>query len=132
MARIVQVREVAAGETVGYGQTFKAVRPSRIAIVAAGYADGLPRGVTNGSITMGPGVPLSLAESVRPGVGSMAYIQGYPVPIVGRVSMDLIAIDVTEMPANKLVRGDFAELIGTSIAGRRYRCPSRKRSATKF
>jgi alanine racemase len=112
LARIVQVREIAAGETVGYGQTFKAPRPSRIAVVAAGYADGLPRGVTNGSVTMGPGVPLSLAESVRPGVGSMAYIQGYPVPIVGRVSMDLIAIDVTEMPANKLVRGDFAELIG--------------------
>ena len=114
LARIIQVREIAAGESVGYGQTFQASRPSRIAIVAAGYADGLPRGMTNGSVTMALGVPLSLAESVRPGVGSMAHIQGYPVPIVGRVSMDLIAVDTTDMPASKLVRGDFAEIMGSA------------------
>ena len=114
LARIIQIRDVAAGETIGYGQTFQASRSSRIAIVSAGYADGVPRGMTNGSVTMALGVPLSLAESVRPGVGSMAHIQGYPVPIVGRVSMDLIAVDTTDMPASKLARGDFAEIMGSA------------------
>ena len=112
LARIVQIRDVAVGDTVGYGQTFKAARPSRIAIVAAGYADGLPRGVTNGSIAMVPGTPLALAESIRSGVGSLAHIQGYPVPVVGRVSMDLTALDVTDVPPNVVLRGDFAEMIG--------------------
>jgi alanine racemase len=72
-APIVQVRAVAQGETVGYGGRFTAERPYRIAIVAAGYADGMPRASE----------------------GAKAWFAGAPRRILGRVSMDLIAIDVT-------------------------------------
>jgi alanine racemase len=112
LARIIQIREAAAGETIGYGQTFKVKRPSRIAIIAAGYADGLPRAVTNGSVMMSPGISPKVAEQARPGVGSIAHVQGFPAPIVGRVSMDLIALDVTDLPPDAVTRGAFAELIG--------------------
>ncbi|WP_121061729.1 alanine racemase [Chachezhania antarctica] len=73
---VIQVRDVAAGETVGYGNTFAATRPSRIATIAAGYADGLIR-------AMGDGLVL--------------YAGDTPCPVAGRVSMDLITVDVTEL-----------------------------------
>lgn len=76
---VIQVREVAAGETVGYGAVWTAARPSRIATVAAGYADGLLRGIGSGGIALWAG--------------------DTPCPLVGRVSMDLITVDVTELAA---------------------------------
>lgn len=112
LARIVQVREVGVGEGIGYGHTFKAARPSRIAVVAAGYADGVPRGITNGSVTISPGMSPAIATSVRAGVGCLAHIQGFPAAVVGRVSMDLTALDVTDIPAAVIERGGWAELIG--------------------
>ncbi len=75
---VIQVRELEAGEPVGYGATWIARRPSRIATVAAGYADGLPRALS------GRGVAL--------------YADGRPCPIVGRISMDLITVDVSDLP----------------------------------
>ena len=70
----------APGETVGYSRDLaSAKRPSRIATIAAGYADGFPR---------------ALSGADRPG-GRRRYIGDYPVPIVGRVSMDFITVDVT-------------------------------------
>ncbi len=74
---IVQVREVAAGEAVGYGAAWTARRPSRIATLAAGYADGLPRAIGGGSVALWAGETAC--------------------PLVGRVSMDLITADVTDL-----------------------------------
>jgi alanine racemase len=73
---VIQIRDVAVGETVGYGNSWTAVRPSRIAAVSAGYADGLIR-------AMGPKAQLTA--------------QGHACPVAGRVSMDLITVDVTDL-----------------------------------
>lgn len=73
---VIQIRDVAQGETVGYGNTWTAKRPSRIATLAAGYADGLIR---------------AMGASAQLWAGAVA------VPIVGRVSMDLITADVTDL-----------------------------------
>lgn len=101
LARIIQVRHLGAGEAIGYGQTFRTTRPSRIAIISAGYADGVPRAVTD--------TP-PLARS--PATGFATHVGGYPAPVVGRVSMDLTAIDVTDVPEHAAARGQFAEVIG--------------------
>ena len=77
--RIVQVRPARKGETVGYGAAHALTRPSRIAVVAVGYADGYAR-------TLG-------SNDVK--TGAIGYISGHRAPIVGRVSMDLITLDVT-------------------------------------
>jgi len=95
-ARILQVRTVAAGEGVGYGSAETARRVSRVAIVAAGYADGYHRRAGSSDESRG-------AHGVW---GQM------PVPIIGRVSMDLIAFDVTDCPAPGPQRGDWITLIG--------------------
>jgi alanine racemase len=95
-ARIVQVREVPAGEGVGYNSTWIAPRPSRIATVSVGYADGWQR-----------------AASWRAdGSGGVALVEGRPAPIAGRISMDLIALDVTDLPAGLARRGAGVELLG--------------------
>jgi alanine racemase len=75
-APVVQLRDVAAGQTVGYGNAWTAARPSRIATIAAGYADGLMRAL---------------------GRGAALFHAGQPCPLVGRVSMDLITVDVTDL-----------------------------------
>ncbi len=94
--RIIQVRPVNKGESVGYGATFGAARSSRIAVVAVGYADGFLR-----SAAAAKGKPA--AEVV---------VAGKRCPVAGRVSMDLIAVDVTDLPDGAARRGDFATLIG--------------------
>jgi len=94
--RIAKLRDIAFGETVGYDATWTARRPSRIAIVTLGYADGFPR---------------SQGGSDQKAGGSL-LVNGKPCPIVGRISMDLIAIDVTDLPAGTVKRGDFATVIG--------------------
>ena len=97
--RIIQVRLVPKGDSVGYGAAFTTTRPSRLAIVAVGYADGYMRaaGATKG----------------KP--GAQAIIAGKRCPVAGRVSMDLLAIDVTDLPEGSARRGDFAILIGGGI-----------------
>jgi len=97
--RILQLRSVARDETVGYGATWTAKRSSRIAVVALGYADGLMRA---GSGT-----------DDRPGGAAMIAAKG--CPIVGRISMDLVCIDITDLPDGAVRRGDFATLIGAEI-----------------
>jgi alanine racemase len=74
---VIQTREVAPGETVGYGCTWVAERPSLIATLAAGYADGLPRTLSN---------------------RAQLWDGDTPCPLVGRVSMDLITVDITHLP----------------------------------
>ena len=103
-ARIVQRREVREGEPVGYGATWVAERPSRLAVCSVGYADGYPRSI-------GTGVPL---REARPSAGWGA-IGGVLVPIVGRISMDLTIFDVTDVPADTLRLSDHIELIGPAV-----------------
>jgi alanine racemase len=98
-ARIVQIRNIDRGETVGYGGTWTARRPTRLAIVAAGYADGYFRAASSNDGTRG-------AEVV---------VAGKRCPIAGRISMDLIAVDVTDLDKNAVRRGHMVTLIGEGI-----------------
>jgi alanine racemase len=98
-ARIVQIRNVERGETVGYGGTWTARRPTRLAIVATGYADGYFR-----------------AASANDGTrGAEVIVAGKRCPVAGRISMDLMAVDVTDLPANAARRGHMVTLIGEGI-----------------
>jgi alanine racemase len=98
-ARIVHVRSIDKGETVGYGGTWTARRPTKLAIVSAGYADGYFRAGGSNDGTRG-------AEVI---------VAGKRCPIAGRVSMDLIAVDVTDLEKNAARRGHMATLIGEGI-----------------
>ena len=95
-ARIVQVRTVPRGETVGYDAAWTAKRATRVAVVAVGYADGYLRAAS--------------ASDKAP--GAAAIVAGERCPLAGRVSMDLLAIDITDLPDNAARRGDLATLIG--------------------
>lgn len=97
-ARILQVRTLAPGDSVGYAATWQAARPTRLAIVAAGYADGFAR-------------VLSAAAGET---GGVVLVGGHEAPVVGRVSMDLITVDVTDV-AGEVARGDLATLIGPGL-----------------
>lgn len=89
--KILQLRDVDTGTPVGYGASHRFARPARLATVGAGYADGYLRSLSNrGSAVAG----------------------GRRVPVVGRVSMDLISLDVSDVPAHELKPGDFVDLIG--------------------
>ncbi|TQF77928.1 alanine racemase [Elioraea sp. Yellowstone] len=91
-ARILQVRDIEAGESVGYNSTWVAARPARIATVAAGYADGYLRSLS------GRGVGL---------------VAGRQVPLAGRVSMDLLTFDVTDAP--EAAAGGWVRLLGPDL-----------------
>ncbi len=97
--RILQLRTVAANETVGYDATWTAKRTTRVAVVALGYADGLLRAASAGDD--------------KP--GGTAMIAGKPCPIAGRISMDLVCLDVTDLPDGAVHRGDLATFIGGGI-----------------
>lgn len=86
---ILQVRDVAPGEAVGYGGSWQARRPSRVATISAGYADGLHRLMSN---------------------RARAFVDGVPCGFAGRVSMDLIGLDVTDAPAARA--GGVVEILG--------------------
>ncbi len=85
----IQIRDVPIGTTVGYGADWTANRPSRIATLPLGYADGVHRAISN---------------------NSTVYINGKAAPVAGRVSMDLITIDVTDFP--NFGENDPVEIIG--------------------
>lgn len=95
-ARILQVRHVAAGESIGYGATFQATRDSRVATLACGYADGFLRALSSPTGHPGP----------------VGHIGTHPVPVVGRVSMDLITVDVSDVPQREACRGAWVEVLG--------------------
>jgi alanine racemase len=97
--RVLQVRSLERGETVGYGATWAAKRASRIAVVALGYADGL----------------LRTGKGTDREPGAAAIVAGARCPIVGRISMDLICVDVTDLHDVAIRRGDVAILIGAAI-----------------
>ena len=96
---IMQVRKVARGETVGYDAVWTARHPARIAVVAVGYADGLPRVLS--------------ASDQEPGAD--AIVAGVRCPFAGRISMDLLAIDISALPDGAARRGDLVTLIGDGI-----------------
>jgi alanine racemase len=98
-ARILQVQDVPAGGYVGYSATYRAASPRRIATIAAGYADGIFRHASS--------------SGNEPG-GAVA-IRGKLAPIVGRVSMDLITVDITEVGDPAPVRGDFVDLVSPEL-----------------
>ena len=89
--RIAQIREVDTLQTVGYGGTYSVDRTAQIATVLVGYADGYFRYLSS------------------KGIG---YIENFPVPVVGRVSMDLITIDISNVPKNLCPIGGLVDLIG--------------------
>lgn len=89
---VIATRLVERGETVGYGAVWKATRDSVLAIIAAGYGDGLPRGLPSGTPVL---------------------IDGRRVPLAGRVSMDMIAVDITDVPPVKV--GSTAMLWGDAL-----------------
>jgi alanine racemase len=97
--RVLQVRIVGPGETVGYGATATMRRAARIAVVSVGYADGFFRS-------------LSAKDGEEP---HEAYFGSHAAPILGRVSMDLITIDVSAVPEELSGRGAWVELIGPNV-----------------
>ena len=99
VAPILQVREVDIGATAGYGARWTAKRPSRLATIGVGYADGLPRN--------------AMGTDVKPGAETV--VAGVRCPFVGRVSMDLSILDVTDAPADLVVPGAPVELLGDTI-----------------
>lgn len=99
-ARVVQLRDVAQGETVGYGANWTAQRPTRLAIISVGYADGFLRAAS--------------ATDRHP--GAEVIVARQRCPIAGRVSMDLIAIDVTDVAQDQPKRGDRVSLLGPEIS----------------
>jgi alanine racemase len=97
--RILRIRNVERGESVGYGATWTARRPTRLAILSAGYADGYFRAAGSSDGTRGADV----------------MVAGNRCPVVGRISMDLMAIDVTDVAPSAARRGHVATLIGEGI-----------------
>ena len=89
-SKVVLIRFVSKGSSVGYGRSFAAERDSRIAILPIGYGDGFPRGLS--------------------GTGIEVQIGSHRVPVVGRICMDQLAVDITD--ADDIVCGDIATLIG--------------------
>jgi alanine racemase len=98
-ARILQLRTCVPGDVVGYGGTYKVTRAAKIATIACGYADGFLRALSGPSGHPGP----------------VGFIGAYPVPVVGRVSMDLITVDVTDVPDNLAARGNWVEVMGRHV-----------------
>ena len=94
-ARVMQLRDVPPNTPVGYGGSFVTRRATRLAVLGVGYADGVPRLLSNNGAVI-------LADR--------------PCAIVGRVSMDLICVDVSEFSAEQVVEGDWAEVIGPRVS----------------
>jgi alanine racemase len=97
--RILQVRKLSQGETVGYGAGWTARRGSRIAVVALGYADGL----------------LRAGSGIGGKSGGAVIIAAKRCPIVGQISMDLTCVDITDLADGVVHRGDLATFIGNEI-----------------
>ncbi|HEX2981242.1 MAG TPA: serine racemase VanT catalytic subunit, partial [Anaerolineaceae bacterium] len=90
ITRVVLIRQIAAGDSVGYGRAFTASRSTRIAVLSIGYADGVPRSLSGGR--------------------GQVLIHGCRAPIIGLICMDQLTVDVTDI--DDVQRGDIATLIG--------------------
>ncbi len=89
--KVIQLRDIPAGAGVGYGASWQASTPRRIATVAVGYADGFPRSLSN---------------------GTAARYRGTLLPLIGRVSMDTLTLDASALAPDALQPGSLVELIG--------------------
>jgi len=98
-ARVMQIRNIERGETVGYGGIWTARRPTTLAIVAAGYADGYFRACSS-------------SDGMR---GADVIVAGKRCPVAGRISMDLMTVDITDIEKNAVRRGHLVTLIGEGI-----------------
>lgn len=98
-ARVIQVRRVAKGDAIGYGGAETAKRDSRVAILSIGYADGVHR--------------LSGSSDAAP--GAHARFDGRLYPLIGRISMDLTAVDITDAPEGSISRGSWLSLIDDTL-----------------
>lgn len=98
-ARILQIRHAKKGETVGYSASHTLTRDSAIAVAGAGYADGIARGASG-----------------RPDGSANGWLCGHEVPVLGRISMDLTAFDVTDVPEQALNDAMWVEFFGRNIA----------------
>jgi alanine racemase len=93
-ARILQVRRIDALQTVGYGAAWRSARPSRVATIALGYADGYFRTLIN---------------------RTHVHLAGRRVPVIGRISMDLVTVDVTDVPEPDSQPGALIEVLGPHL-----------------
>jgi alanine racemase len=98
-SHVLQVRNIAKGAAVGYGSTWTAKRDSRIAVIAAGYADGVPRAA-------------AITEGAKP---REVLVAGKRCRMIGRISMDLLALDVTDLPVSAVRRDQMVTLIGDGL-----------------
>lgn len=96
-ARLLQLRDAADGETAGYGASWTARGPRRLAILSAGYGDGYARALGSAS------------------GGGRVFIAGHYAPVAGRVSMDMLTVDVTGLPEGLVARGDLVEIMGPHV-----------------
>ncbi|MEO7223689.1 MAG: alanine racemase C-terminal domain-containing protein, partial [Devosia sp.] len=99
-APILQVRECKTGESVGYGATYILPRDTRIAVIGLGYADGFIRS----------------ASSTNQHAGGRAYIRGLICPVLGRVSMDMFEVDITELGNDIPLPGEMVEVLGPHVS----------------
>lgn len=88
---VIQTRTVSAGSLVGYGGSYRVEAQKRLATIAAGYADGLPRSLSN---------------------SGAVWFNGVRLPIIGRVSMDSIIVDISALPEGTLTQGSLVQMIG--------------------
>jgi alanine racemase len=93
-ARVLQVRRIDALQTVGYGAAWRSARPSRVATIALGYADGYFRTLIN---------------------RTHVHLAGHKVSVIGRISMDLVTIDVTDVPEADSQPGALVEVLGPHL-----------------
>jgi alanine racemase len=97
--RVLQIRHVKKGDTVGYGAEWSALRANRLAIVGVGYGDGYARAAG--------------ASKAKP--AAQVIIAGKRCPLVGRMSMDVFAADVSDLPEGSARRGEMATLVGEGL-----------------
>lgn len=103
-AAVLQVREADAGEKAGYAGAAQLTRQTRIATIGIGYGDGYPRALS------GAGVPMRTLHA-----GPCAFLAGHRVPVLGRISMDMTLLDISDLPEGAVKPGDRAELFGAHI-----------------
>jgi alanine racemase len=94
-AQVLQVRQVEAGAEVGYGSTYRVSEASRLATIGAGYADGIPRLLSN---------------------RGHVYFRGHRFPIVGRISMDSLVVELPDTEDCNLQEGEWVEIFGANLS----------------
>lgn len=99
-AKLSQVKKVACGETIGYGGAYTARRDLKLALVHIGYKDGYLR---------------ALSELDTRPMGVYMYIGGYKIPVIGKISLGMTTVDVTDVPEDVLNKYHYAEVIGPNI-----------------